>query len=100
MSCFYLAADPLEAEIVRGLLAAERIETDVRGSMLWAGRGELAADPYPRIVLRDPRDEARAREILREYQTYNAAQTTWACACGESVPGNFAVCWACGEASA
>lgn len=100
MSYFYLAADPLEAEIVRGLLAAERIETDVRGSMLWAGRGELAADPYPRIVLRDARDEVRAREILREYQTCSTAQPVWTCGCGEAVPGNFAVCWACGEVAA
>lgn len=95
MEVLYQAADPIEAEIVRGLLAAERIEADVFGSQLWAGRGELAADPYPRIVLRDPRDRERALELLGEYR---AAQTTlcWTCACGEAVPGNFAACWACG----
>lgn len=93
----YLAADPVEAEIVRNLLSTERIECDVFGSMLWAGRGELAADPYPRLVLRDPRDEPRARELLAEYQS-NATrqQPSWTCACGEPVPGNFAACWSCG----
>jgi hypothetical protein len=91
----YLAADPIEAEIVRNLLAAERIEVDVLGSMLWSGRGELAADPYPRLMLRDPRDETRARELLAEYRR-GTAQAPWNCECGEHVPGNFAVCWACG----
>ena len=97
----YTAADPIEAEIVRNLFAAERIECDVFGAMLWAGRGEIAADPYPRLMLRDPRDEARARELLDEYRAA-ATQTapSWTCNCGESVPGNFAACWSCGAALA
>lgn len=95
MDVLYQAADPIEAEIVRGLLAAERIEVVVFGSELWAGRGELAADPYPRIVLRDPRDRARAIELLDEYRT-TPTQACWTCRCGEAVPGNFAACWACG----
>ena len=98
----YLAADPIEAEIVRNLLAAEHIEVDVLGSMLWSGRGELAADPYPRLVLRDPRDEARARELLAEYRRggeATAGLSPWNCDCGERVPGNFAVCWSCGAES-
>ena len=94
----YLAADPIEAEIVRNLLAAERIESDVLGALLWSGRGELAADAYPRILLRDARDETRARELLAEYASSASgrASEAWTCACGESVPGNFAACWACG----
>lgn len=99
MEPVYLAADPIEAEIVRGLLRAERIECDIFGAMLWSGRGEIAADPYPRIVLRDPRDEARARELLREYRD-GTAQPAWTCGCGEAVPGNFAACWSCGTALA
>ncbi|MGQ0528515.1 MAG: putative signal transducing protein [Panacagrimonas sp.] len=96
MDCIYIAADPIEAEIVRGLLAAERIECDILGSLLWSGRGEIAADPYPRLVLRDARDEAQARELLREYRE-GSLRPAWICGCGESVPGNFAACWACGE---
>lgn len=92
----YLAADPMEAEIVRNLFKAEHIACDIFGAMLWGGRGEIAADPYPRIVLRDPRDEARARELLREYREGNL-RPAWICTCGESVPGNFAACWSCGE---
>ena len=98
MDCIYIAADPIEAEIVRGLLAAERIECDIFGSLLWSGRGEIAADAYPRLVLRDARDEAQARELLREYREGHR-HPAWVCGCGESVPGNFAACWACGETS-
>lgn len=98
----YLAADPIEAEIVRNLLAAERISSDVLGALLWSGRGELAADAYPRVVLRDARDEARARELLAEYLAVAGGgpnDATWTCACGEAVPSNFAACWACGRAA-
>lgn len=98
----YLAADPIEAEIVRNLFATERIEIDIFGSMLWSGRGELAADAYPRIMLRDPRDEPRARELLAEYRSSPATWSSaphWTCACGEAVPGNFAACWSCGAVS-
>lgn len=97
MALVYLAADPIEAEIVRGLFAAERIDCDIFGAMLWGGRGEIAADPYPRVVLRDARDELRARELLREYRDGGRLQPAWTCRCGETVPGNFAACWACSE---
>lgn len=94
----YLAADPIEAEIVRNLLAVEHIESDVLGALLWSGRGDLAADAYPRVMLRDTRDEVRARELLAEYTARSAAPTpSWTCACGETVPGNFAACWSCGS---
>lgn len=94
----YVAADPVEAEIVRNLLATERIGCEVLGSLLWSARGELAADAYPRVVLHDPRDETRARELIAEYRA-SAAAAPWVCACGEAVPGNFAVCWSCGVAT-
>ncbi len=95
----YVAADPLEAQIVINLLAAERIPCDVFGAMLWAGRGELAADPYPRLMLRDERHRAQAMELLEEYGNYSKqgnAPPPWRCDCGEAVPGNFAACWSCG----
>ena len=92
----YVAADPVEAQIVVNLLAAERIECDVLGDMLWSGRGELAADPYPRLLLRDARDESLARELIEEYRSPQGKAADWRCGCGEQVPGNFAACWACG----
>jgi hypothetical protein len=98
----YLAADPIEAEIVRNMLESERIACDVLGSLLWSGRGDLAADAFPRVALRDPRDEARAKEVLDEYRRRPVLDApNWTCGgCGEHVPGNFAACWACGRMAA
>lgn len=93
----YVAADPVEAQIVVNLLAAERIECEVLGDLLWSGRGELAADPYPRLMLHDARDAARARELIEEYRATGQSSPDWKCRCGEQVPGNFAACWSCGE---
>lgn len=101
MTCIYLAADPIEAEIVRSLLAADGIDSFILGDLVWGARGEIGADPYPRVMLRDERDAGRARDILDEYrQARSAAHKSWTCPCGESVPGNFAACWACGAMAA
>jgi hypothetical protein len=101
MTCAYVAADPVEAEIIRGLLAADRIQSYVIGDLLWGGRGEIGADPYPRVMLHDARDLARARELIDEYaRARHQPQAAWTCDCGESVPGNFAACWSCGAVPA
>ncbi len=99
MKCVYVAADPIEAEIVRGLLQAEHIACEVFGAALWSARGEIAADSYPRVMLRDDRDETLAQEILQIYRRREPADADWGCPCGERVPGNFALCWSCGQPS-
>ncbi|HSW13248.1 MAG TPA: DUF2007 domain-containing protein [Solimonas sp.] len=97
MDTVYLAADPIEAEILREYLAAHGIACLVLGAGLWSGRGELGADPYPRLCLQDPADHLRARELLRQYEHRRHAQAEWLCACGESSPVNFESCWHCGR---
>ena len=96
MSALYLAADPLEAEILREYLAAHGIAVDIFGSFAWGGRGDLPADAYPRLHLQDARDEARARALLHQYERRRHAGGLWSCACGESSPMTFETCWQCG----
>ncbi len=96
MHALYAAADPVEAEILRTYLAAHGIEVLVFGSPLWGARGELPAEPYPRLVLRDTRDTARAQELLALYERRRHAHGSWRCACGEHSPVTFETCWACG----
>lgn len=92
----YLAAHPVEAEIVRGYLAAHGIATTAHGAYAWSGRGELPADIYPRLYLEDERDWDRARALIREYERRDAARATWRCTgCGEENEEQFAVCWNC-----
>lgn len=92
----YSAADPVEVEILRSYLASHGIDAVVLGSQLWGARGELQADAYPRLVLRDAADEPRARALLREYEHRRHAHAAWHCACGEQSPVTFEICWACG----
>ncbi len=96
MQPIYQAADPLEAEILRGYLHTHGIEIDILGAGLWAARGELQVDAYPRLILRDERDRPRAMQLLSVYERRRPAGTAeWRCSCGESSPTNFESCWAC-----
>lgn len=96
MTPVYVAADPVEVEILRAYLGAHGIETLVFGSPLWGARGELQADAYPSLMLRDERDRARARELLRRYERERHAHAAWLCGCGEHSPVTFESCWSCG----
>jgi hypothetical protein len=96
MKAVYLAADPIEAELVRDYLAAAGIEAYASGINAWGGRGELPLDAYPRLHLRDPGDEVRARALLREYERRAHIPWHWRCPCGECSPEYFEICWHCG----
>ncbi|MDD3764584.1 MAG: DUF2007 domain-containing protein [Nevskiales bacterium] len=96
MNTLYEAADPVEAEILRAMLASHSIEVSITGSGLWSGRGELPANAYPRLILSDDRDRPRALELLREYERRRHAHGQWRCDCGEESPVTFEVCWSCG----
>ena len=94
MSAFYLAADPIEAQIVRDYLADAGIAVRVDGVQLWSARGDLPLE-YPRLYLLDARDEPRARALIREYERRAHNPSQWRCDCGASVPAYFELCWNC-----
>lgn len=96
MAALYLAADPLEAEILRSYLAEHGVAVRVLGGFAWGGRGELPADAWPRLELADARDAERARELIRRYERGRHAHAQWRCGCGESSPVTFETCWQCG----
>lgn len=95
----YLAANPVEAQLVSDYLAAAGIAVEIRGAFAWGAGGELPfAETYPRLYLRDPRDWRRARELLRRYEAGTEAATQWQCPhCLEYSPGSFDRCWNCHE---
>ncbi|MGH8462345.1 MAG: DUF2007 domain-containing protein [Stenotrophobium sp.] len=96
MNTLYVAADPIEAEILRGYLAAHGIATSVFGSFAWSGRGDLPVDIYPRLQLQDERDHDRARQLLAQYEQHAHVHSIWRCGCGECSPAYFEACWNCG----
>ena len=63
----YDAANITEAHIVRGMLEANGIEAHVGGYYLQGGIGELAVQGFASVLV-DAAQEARARELVMEYQ--------------------------------
>lgn len=93
----YLAADPVNAEIVKDYLLGHDVEAIVRGAHLWSGQGELPVNAYPSVwVIRDE-DEIRANELIRQFERGRSEHPAWRCpACNERLPGQFTACWKCG----
>lgn len=96
MPALYLAADPLEAQILRDYLGDHGIAVRIEGGFLWGGLGELPVNSYPRLCLSDGRDEPRARALLAEYERRARIPSIWRCPCGETSPLHFELCWSCG----
>lgn len=99
----YSALHPTEAYLVKGLLAAENIESEVRGDILFGIRGELpiTQETAPTVWIRDSTKLKRARAIIHLYETRNKSDEypseRWRCAtCGELHGPQFSHCWQCG----
>jgi len=98
----YSAADITEAYFLRDVLGDAGISTRVVGDSL-TGMLPPGEETAPRLwVLRN--DEARAREIVAEYERVHQRPhrdddrpaETWKCpTCGESVEADFELCWNC-----
>ena len=93
----YLAANPVEAEIVKDYLATQGIRCTIRGAFAWGAVGDLPqAEAYPRLYLEREIDRAEAIALIREYER-GPEDASRACRqCGELSPGSFAICWSCG----
>ena len=82
------------------ILESEGIITELRNAGASGLAGEVPyTQVYPELWLLDHRDESRARALIRDYRTQEAATPLgpdWICpTCGESVEGVFAECWNC-----
>jgi hypothetical protein len=93
----YLAADPVNAEIVKDLLVDKGITAHVRNQYLWGGMGQLPPDVYPEVWIEDPADFERARRIVADFEAGPVESgRTWICpGCGEAVDDQFNACWYC-----
>lgn len=94
----YLASDPMNAEIVKDFLMGHGIEAEVRGDLLWGGRGELPADTGPSVWV-SVAQHAQARELILRMEQGLSAASAWQCTlCAETLDGQFTHCWNCGQA--
>jgi hypothetical protein len=61
MNTVYVARDPIDAELVRQLLAEHGIESVVQEALTW-----LAPTPYPTVGVVRAEDAERARQLIEE----------------------------------
>ena len=92
------AANLPEAYLLLHRLAHAGIEARVFNEHAQGGLGELPfTHTYPEIWIMEPAQEARAREIVAEFERPPVAAPPTRCAgCGEMNPAGFEICWQCG----
>jgi hypothetical protein len=106
MKKVFVAQHPTEAHLVAGLLSSQGIPAEVQGEALFTARGEVPVTPatLPSVWVLEDGQADDALQILSEQRqdggaAASADRAPWTCAqCGESVEGQFTVCWKCGAA--
>ncbi len=105
MKKVYVARDPAEAHIVKGLVETHDIPCILKGEQLFAGRGGLPAglDTQPSVWVVDNRDCKMAGQIAMEYDRALTSEIgdndrQWRCpVCSEEIDAQFSECWQCGQ---
>ena len=104
MKKVYIAKNPADAHLLKGLLEGENIEAEVRGEFLYGVRGEvpITPDTCPSVWVMDDAHYDRAMELVasfREGEPTNPNEgDAWRCSCEEVNEGQFTECWSCGKA--
>jgi Putative prokaryotic signal transducing protein len=100
MKRVYIATNLPDAQLVRNLLEHAGITTHIfneNAASYYGGAALPAACPH--VWIQQPHQETHARSIIAEYLRPSVPMAAKFCgSCGESNPGEFEVCWNCGEA--
>ncbi len=102
MKQVYIADDPTEAHLMKGILEQYGISCEIRGEALWIARGQLplTSETLPTIWIIDDNRYEEATELTERFKDGTLAENTganWKCPeCGEEVEGQFTECWQCG----
>ena len=98
----YVAANAVEAHMLKDLLGQEHIEAVVRGDdfVPLQGGSLFRMEIRPSVWVLDDERLPRARELAVEFGSGPAERGpgTWRCRCGETVEAQFSECWSCGRA--
>ena len=98
--CIFQAANAIEANVVKGLLLGEGIDTTLQGEHLTGAMGELPPTDLTIGVWISQIKSAPAQTIINQYveaqKAANNSANDWVCAsCGEKNSSNFEICWQC-----
>lgn len=103
----YIAANGIDAHLLRALLEQEGIPAVVRGddAVPLQGGTLFTMEVRPSVWVFDDERCDRARALADDYgrrakstAPVSGAEAGWACRCGEVVEGQFSECWNCGRA--
>jgi hypothetical protein len=98
----YIAKNPADAHLLKGLLEGENIEAEVRGEFLYGVRGEvpITPDTCPSVWIMDDSEYDRSMELVSAFREGEpripVEAGTWRCRCGEENEFQFTECWSCG----
>ncbi len=103
MKQVYVARNSNDANLLKGLLENEGIQSQVQGEWLFSLRGEvpMTSDTLPSVWIAADSDFKRATEIVtafsRKPDEEELGGAPWTCSeCGEQVEPQFTACWNCG----
>jgi hypothetical protein len=99
----YIAADAPQAYFLRNMLVDAGITAEVLGGTVTSSLGLPAGVEAAPSVLVHKADEARARELLTEWEKLHRQphrddepRPAWKCpTCGELVDQDYELCWNC-----
>jgi hypothetical protein len=100
----YVAKNPADAHLLKGLFEGENIEAEVRGEFLYGVRGEvpITPDTCPSVWVMDDSDYDKAMELVTTFRDGEPSSPreggVWRCGCGEENENQFTECWSCGNA--
>lgn len=94
----YKAADPMDAEFVRGLLENAGLTAVVHGANVSSWYGPILGQAVAPGVYVPQADLAAAEKIVARYVAGEIEiGEPWTCPqCGELIEGQFTACWNCG----
>ncbi len=99
MKCVYTAANLPDAQLLHDLLAQAGIPAHIFNANAMGALGELPlAAACPQVWIAQLHQEAHARSVIAGYQQRGPALALRVCSgCTESNPGEFDLCWNCGQ---
>jgi len=101
MVCVHRLQDPIEANLIRGLLANEGIPVELTGEGLVGAYSGVPKLCEVRVMV-PPTYRGVAENVLRRYENDRrrpSAGHDWTCRhCGEANDPSFEICWRCEEA--
>jgi len=98
MKKVYSSDNTIMAGHIHSILEANDIECHLRNMNLAGGIGELPINEcWPEVWVNDESDFTIAESLIKNTLSHAAKNDDWQCRCGESIEGQFEICWSCGN---